>query len=489
MNKFQREDKSYDLHPKFKLFPEQRDAVDFILSKFNCIVGLQAGLGKSSVSITASLHVMRQSSSAVALILCPKSANSAWTKEFHGFGLKYSICTTEEKAFVKGSRFYLFNYSNVDNAIKFLYKAKEANLKVLGILDEAHQLSSEKSQLATKVRAVRGLFAAVVALTATPLLNDIEGTFRLVDLIRPGYLGNLYQFRDRYLVRKERIQRVGKGRSRKVYEIVGYKNLEELKTRLDKLAIVRRLKYNLNFIYRECEMDEFEKSQYNRASAGMIDPDDTSVKEFSARLHDLQRVADGTYDEFPKDRMYTKIKLLLQCIKEIVDRGEGCLVYTEYESTYGTLSYWIKKYQSQLGVRNIYLITGKVPQEQRVAVEKGLSPKDVVVITRAGVQSINLQAVNNVVFYNTPFAVGWMIQGIGRVARMDTKYPEQNIYILEAKDTIDTYKRILVESHAQLIEAIFGKETNLPDLRSVEAADLAALKMQFKRRFLWNRRK
>ena len=58
----------------------------------------------------------------------------------------------------------------------------------------------------------------------------------------------------------------------------------------------------------------------------------------------------------------------------------------------------------------MYYITGKVPYKKKLQVEKQLIAKDVVILTNAACQSINLQAVNNVVFYNTPFATGWFIQ-------------------------------------------------------------------------------
>ena len=98
-----------------------------------------------------------------------------------------------------------------------------------------------------------------------------------------------------------------------------------------------------------------------------------------------------------------------------------------------------------------------------------------------------MQAINNVIFYNTPFALGWFIQCVGRVARMDSKYDQQNIFILEASDTIDTYKRLLVQDHSELIRIIFGKEGNLPDIGKLDKDVMKKYRTYFKRKLLWKK--
>ena len=88
-------------------------------------------------------------------------------------------------------------------------------------------------------------------------------------------------------------------------------------------------------------------------------------------------------------------------------------------------------------------------------------------------------------FYNTPFATGWFIQLVGRITRMDSKYDNQNIYVLEANNTIDTYKRLLIQDHANLIEVVFGKEGSLPDIGSMDKDAMKKYRSYFKRKFLW----
>ena len=51
---------------------------------------------------------------------------------------------------------------------------------------------------------------------------------------------------------------------------------------------------------------------------------------------------------------------------------------------------------------------------------------------------------------------------VGRVTRMDSKFDHQDIYLIEAKGTSDTYRRILLQMNGQLINQLFGSINTLP---------------------------
>ena len=51
---------------------------------------------------------------------------------------------------------------------------------------------------------------------------------------------------------------------------------------------------------------------------------------------------------------------------------------------------------------------------------------------------------------------------VGRITRMDSKYDHQDIYLIEAEGTSDTYRRILLQMNGQFITQVFGKVNTLP---------------------------
>ena len=130
----------------------------------------------------------------------------------------------------------------------------------------------------------------------------------------------------------------------------------------------------------------------------------------------------------------------------------------------------------------------QVDFKQRVKCEKTLQTKDLVICTKAGNKSINLQAVNNVVFYDYSFACGDVIQMVGRVARVDSVYEYQNVIFLEAKDTIDSYKRLLMQSNMTVIQEVFGKSSTMPYYGDIDDDVIRKFRQYFKNKLLWKRK-
>lgn len=486
MSKFTRLDRQYNLTDVVTLADEQIDGVEFILDKFNCIIGFQTGLGKTMTTLTGVSHIIDKTKKTVCMICCPKSANSAFIKELT-YKLKrpYSIYTTDEKEVRKGSRYMIFNYSNYSQFISFVKAIKQKGYEIIAIFDEIHQLGSENSSLAVEIRKIRALFKMVVGSTGTILANDILGTYRIVNFVRPGFLGTIEDFKQRYIIYKKRVIRLPKGRKRTIFEVEGYRNLDELSKRLEEVVLIRRLQYNLDFIFRSISLTSYEQEMYKKASEGLIDSEDEKV--VSARLHDLQRVADGTHPIMDSGKVYSKMKLMLNTIYNLVRKDEGCIIYTEYEDTYKEIGRVIEQHKEKLGYRRLYYITGKTKYADRLEVERDHTKKDIIIITRAGCQSINLQQVNNIIMYDTPFSILWYIQLVGRIARMDSPYDKQKVIILEVEDTIDTYKKLLIQEHSYLIKAVFGKEGNLPDIGSLDKDLMKKYRNYFKQKFLWNK--
>ena len=75
-----------------------------------------------------------------------------------------------------------------------------------------------------------------------------------------------------------------------------------------------------------------------------------------------------------------------------------------------------------------------------------------------------------------------VIQAIGRITRVDTKYPIQHVYFLEVTDTIDTYRRTMVESKVSYLTQLFGAMPTLPQIEEVKIN----LK-ELKRNLLWKK--
>lgn len=495
MSRFIKEDKKYELTSEYKLTPKQIEGVEFILTKFNCVLGFKVGMGKTLTSLTAVGNIINNTSNTVCFIICPKSANSTFKKELDTkLKVPYSIYTSEDRRTVKGARYVLINYSQLDTIVKYVNGCYSRGYKIIGIFDECHDaVSSEVSTQSKVLRSLRSKFTMRLGLSGTPLTNSLESYWRMSNFIKPGVYGDFTYFQNNFVEYKDRTISY-RGKVKKKKEEVGGKNLEELARIAQTFIISRGLDYPLRFFYRTCELTAYEINEYEKAATGLYEEkyiDSGSEKEFAARLHDLQRVVDFSHSNIDKNMIGSKQKLLITVLKEIIDRGEGVLVYTEYEDTYTTLYNLLYKYKDYIGFSKVYTLTGKTNDKKRRMFERDLAPKDIGIVTAACSQSFNLKQVNNVIFFNIPFSVKKILQMIGRITRYDSVYSDMNIWFLEAMlgggGSIDTYKRLLTQEMMNIIRQVFGPDPAIPNLTNQDKQLMKKYKSYFKRKFLWRK--
>ena len=119
----------------------------------------------------------------------------------------------------------------------------------------------------------------------------------------------------------------------------------------------------------------------------------------------------------------------------------------------------------------------------KIKIEKNLTKRDIVIITRAGCVSINLQAVNHIILYNVPFSQADAEQSIGRICRCNSTYAKKYVHILECDGTIDSYKRILFQQLSKLVNQMFDNQH--PTLPTDLISEDDKLRKQLKISFLW----
>ena len=479
-NPLLRADHNYNLSTEFTLSKEQQEGVEFLLSHFNSVVGFKPGVGKTLTMLTTLQHIFNYSQKTIAVIICPKSATTAFIKEVDNrIHSPLTVMTTELERRDKGSRMFLLNYSNLKLLPRLMESAKSKGNKVIGVFDEVHTVGNPDTKLYKTLTEYRKDFCCVYGMTATLFLNDIESLFWVLNFIRPGYFPNIWAFRNKYMIFKTKTL-YQKGRKREIKECVGFKNLDELHDLVEKICIIRGKTYNFDIAFHPVTLTKVEQDDYIKGAEGIwntVEEDD--IKSFSGRLHDLQRIVDNTN---------SKMDELIKVTKSIVERGENVIIFTDYEESYQNIKEKLISNKAFIGFNKIFMITGATPDKERRKAETDMSSRDIVIGTRACSQSINLQAANNIIFVDLPFSIGVVIQSMGRILRMDTKYPMQHIHFIEAVDTIDTYKRAMFEAHRDLFNSVFGSDPNLPSLvADMSSEDILKMKQKFKRKFLWKR--
>ena len=495
----------------------QQISVDRMSKMSASVLALSPGCGKTLCILHFVKNHLLKDNKDKCLFFIPKSARAAFEKEMKTRILEPYLLIKAGKQ-VSYSEMNKHQYIFIENTLVSKYVEDLVTLANNNtchlVIDEAHSLQNPESVFCKAAWEVRCYCKRIYAMTATPLLNSIEGLFNLYHFVYPRVFVSWFRFRARYCITRENVIRM-KNRNgaliqRKVTEIIGYQNMQELNEVLDKLTIKGCVHYNVNFEFLECELDKQSEKPYQFASNGLFDvlyhPEkakerakvrkangDNSgeeAKDFGSRLHDLQRTVDGcdTGDNDPTF-VSNKMQLLIDKLTEIMKRNESALVYFEYKDSLEMAERILLDKQLEIGFTNIYRLTGEEKEDLRAKIESNLGLREIVLCSQAASQSRNLQRANNLILWNVPFSVGRVIQVCGRICRVDTTYDHQNLITLTVKDTIDDYKVTLFRDHLSLISKLLGDE-GTGVLTDCEYLDIDRSNMkELKNSLLWRRNK
>jgi uncharacterized protein (DUF2225 family) len=462
------------------------------------------------------------------IVLCPQCAVKAFRRELEEkIKIKYNLLTSGKPLLQTGARILIITQTSLKKYIDYIDKISQAGKKLLLMIDEAQILHDSNNQFYQLIGSRRQLFDTVWLMTATPLGNDLEGLYWMLYFLNPRIVGPMEEFKAKYFVihTHQATRWVGKypHKYRQTYwqeDVVGYKNLDKLSEELKDYVILRQKQYNLVWNYHKFNINEKETEQYFIAGQGL--KRETSEKNFAVRIHDLQMIVDNItipidkqaleykitqklkqankfsqsnlkallksnldmYSKKAKDTtmsnpLSSKEREFLKVIQTEIKNGRAPLVYLDYQEGVDRLEMLLNKTKSITHVKQILKVTGSISLKDREVVEESIKPGTVVIITSAGTESINLQKSNSFIFYDIPFSVLTFIQAVGRITRVDSTYSQQYIHIIEATGTIDTYKRILINMNANLIETIFGGIETLPmDMLKIDKRVQSMLKSE-----------
>lgn len=479
--------KDYTIAKQFPLSQDQNEAVDFMLNRPFCINACQTGLGKTYLSLTALMHILVANKDLFGIICVPPKALKVFRKELETkLEVTYSEFSTQN-TINTGSRIILVSHTKIADIVPMLNELLKQRKKLALILDEAHKIAAENNQLTQTINAIRPVLTYCWFLTATPCGNDIWGLYNLVSIINPNILVDKETFKYNYLITDfKKVKKWNNFKKRFEFPIeeviVGYKDTDKLSEVLKDVIVIKQKHYNLEFVYHKTDITDEEKEAYFKASAGLARK--TAEKNWAVRLNDLQRVIDNSSPKYSDaTKLSSKELLLIKTINELIDK-HILIVYTELNDNVERLNLLFNKLRKIQGkINNIYIINGQTTFKERGEIENKITSHDIIIITQAGTESINLQKADSVIFYDIPYSLIQVIQCIGRVTRTDTKFDKQYLHFIEALGTVDTYRRLNVVKNASLITQLFGSISTLPiELNLIDAN----MQKRLRNKLLWS---
>ena len=224
----------YEKYSKRPLLSHQREAIQKLLENKKFILADDMGLGKTTSSIVAAL----ESSAKKILIICPATLKINWKREIENYSDR-SIFIAEGKQFSLEHDFVIINYDIIKN---FHDTKKKDESQILGanfdlvVIDEAHYIKNAQAQRTKLINDLVKKIDRLWLLTGTPMTSRPIDYYNLLSLIDSPVAKNWMAYVIRYCQGYQ--FKVG---SRKVWNVMGASNLEELRDRTSGLTL-RRLK-------------------------------------------------------------------------------------------------------------------------------------------------------------------------------------------------------------------------------------------------------
>jgi len=477
VDEIRRDPKNHPLRKRLlnvELLPYQLDGIAFAVGAARAIIADDMGLGKTIQGIGVAELLSQDADISKVLIICPASLKSQWRLEILRFSdrdCQVVLGTAQERA-VQYDNSCFFTICNYEQVMRDINAIERVNWDLI-MLDEGQRIKNWKTKTSRMVKALRSPFALV--LTGTPLENRLEELFSLVEFIDDRRLGPAFHFYNTHRVTDE------KGK------LLGYKNLDELRSKLKPVLLRRTRKSVLSELPpRTTEIRRIpptdEQLTIHRGHSRIVQ---TIISKRYISEMDLLRLqkallmcrmaANSTFlvDKEPPGYS-SKLEELDVLLGQLLSEEDRKIVlFSEWTTMLNLIEPLLGKHDADY-VR----LDGSVPQKKRQGLMHQFQRDPdcrLFVTTNAGATGLNLQAANTVVNVDLPWNPAILEQRIGRAHRMGQQRPVQ-IFLLVTERTLEENLLGTLAAKQALFLAALDPETD------VTTVDLASGMDELKKR-------
>ena len=424
----------------------QKEAIKSLVENKKFILADDMGLGKTTSTIIAALETGAKK----VLIICPASLKINWQREIENYSNK-PTSIIEGKKWEDGD-FIIINYDIIKNFHDEKKKSDSVLLKTkfdLVIIDEAHYIQNKQAQRTKLINDFVSNVDRLWLLTGTPITSRPINYFNLLNLIECPVAKNWMAYVKRYCNGFQ----FQAGR-RKIWNVSGASNLEELRDRTAPL-VLRRLKENVLDL-----PDKIITPVYLRLKS----------KEYEALMGEYYDWYDKNGESDSLTLQFTKLTKVRQVIAEekvastieicenIVEQGKKVIVFTNFTKT-------LEMILEHFGKKAVRLDGQMSQKERQMSVDRFQNEEDVMVfvgnIKAAGV-GITLTAGEAVVMNDLSFLPSDHSQAEDRSYR----YGQKNnvlVYYPIFDNTVEGIIYDILKKKKDIFETVMGDKMDNGD--------------------------
>ena len=445
------------------------------------------GLGKT---IQTLVHIERECEAAPArrpsvLLICPTSVIGNWQYEAARFTPALSVLVhhgtaraKEEARFLEAACAHdlvITSYSLLHRDFATLDKLAWSGI----ILDEAQNIKNPESKQARSARALKGGYR--IALTGTPVENNVGDLWSLMEFLNPGLLGTQADFKRNFFVpiQASRDQAAAEHLKKLTAPFI----LRRLKT--DK-AVIADLPDKLEMkVF--CTLTREQASLY----AAVVEEAMPELESASgiqrkgmvlATLSKLKQVCNHPA-QFLKDNSAIpdrsgKLARLVEMLEEVIEAGERALIFSQFAE----MGEILKRHLEATFGREVLFLHGAVPKARRDEMVARFQKQDgagspiFVLSLKAGGTGLNLTAASRVFHFDRWWNPAVEQQATDRAFRIGQR---RNVFVHKflCAGTLEEKIDAMIERKRALAETIVGGgEEWVTKLSTAELRDLLALR-------------
>ncbi|MFJ1844897.1 DEAD/DEAH box helicase [Streptomyces sp. NPDC088146] len=434
------------------------------------------GLGKTITLIALHLHRQSiESASGPTLVVCPTSLMGNWQREIEKFAPATPVRRfhggSRSLTDLAGSEFVLTTYGTM--------RLDAAKLAGIGwgmvVADEAQHVKNPYSATAGQLRTIGA--RARVALTGTPVENNLSELWAILDWTTPGLLGRLGTFRTRYA-------RTAEG---------GDPAAAERLAALVRPFLLRRRKSDPGIapelppktetdrtVSLTAEQAGLYEAVVRETLAAISGADGFArrglvVKLLTALKQICNHPAQYLKEKEPRiEERSGKVELLDELLDTILAEDASVLVFTQYVQ----MARLLERHLAARGVRTQFLHGGTPVAEREAMVNRfqaGKAPVFLLSLKAAGT-GLNLTRAAHVVHFDRWWNPAVEAQATDRAYRIGQTQPVQ-VHRLIAEGTVEDRIAAMLARKRGLADAVLGSgEAALTELTDAELADLVELR-------------
>jgi superfamily II DNA or RNA helicase len=487
---------------EYSLRKYQRVGVSHLLVMQRFVLGHTVGAGKTVMGLNA-WGIFREKRPSRLFVVTTKSAVGQWCDECNRF-LPGVPCTevpsSEEAPNRERERYYqewiktgmgsmlCLSWSQYQRDWDFFEETQDLwKDGTWVILDECQKVKNPKSKVYKITEQLSEIVPRIHGFTATLIKNKAHDALNILNLLNPGTMSPVF-FERAYVIKgmKRVPQRTGKGGGRRfitVKTIEGYKNLQDFAARVSHLYIsppeseMDLERPAVQTVSRRETMSSLHHRIYTDAEHGLFltDCENDAVAANSALAHAQIAASSPEHfvdvslplevDSFPsifhtdtRKRLEYKAaqekNSKLSMLKDLLDNeleDDSAIIYSPFATSIWHLA-------TALTDRNPAVITGSVKQadrdKARLDFQEGRS--NLMLMTDAGGEALNLQRARHVIFYSLPWTVGQYVQVVGRARRFGSEHKYLGVWHLLMKDSVDELVESVLQPKALQFETLLS---------------------------------